>query len=120
MRRKFALAGLPMPKQLPLAGLEQNRPADFRLPAVVKPIMGFASLNVIRIDDWDQLGWIRSVIATENHPTLPDPGAAYLVEEYIDGPEFSVESCVAGDELVHYAVTQKFTSPSRTSKRSRT
>jgi biotin carboxylase len=111
MRRHFAQAGLWTPKQITLAEAVANRPADFRLPAVVKPVMGFASLNVLRIDDWSQLDWVRSVIGKENHPTLPDPGAAYLVEEYIDGPEFSVESCVSGDTIVHYAVTKKFTSP---------
>lgn len=111
MRGRFALAGLWTPKQLPLAAVLANRPADFRLPAVVKPVMGFASLNVLRIDDWAQLDWVMSVIGKENHPTLPDPGSAYLIEEYIDGPEFSVESGVSGGEIVHYAVTRKFTSP---------
>ena len=110
MRRRFAAAGLQVPRIIPLATAGVQAPGNLSLPAVVKPVMGFASLNVIKIESWSQLAWIEEVIRKDNHPTLPDPGEAYLVEEYIDGPEYSVESCILGDQVIHYAITKKVTS----------
>ena len=111
MRAKFAMAGLPTPKSISLDAAERDFPSDFQFPAVIKPVMGFASLNVFRIESWDDLEWAKSIIAKDNHPTLPHPGEAYLIEEYIDGKEFSVESVVSGDKICHYEITKKVTCP---------
>ncbi|CAN95356.1 hypothetical protein sce5193 [Sorangium cellulosum So ce56] len=111
MRRRFAAASIPVPRVLLMTDVLTRRPPDFPMPAVVKPIMGFASLNVFKIGAWSELGWAEEVIAKDNHPTLPDPGGGYMIEEYIDGPEYSVESVVSGERIVHYGITRKITSP---------
>jgi biotin carboxylase len=110
MRRRFAAAGLKVPKVISFKQAKSQEHGGFILPAVVKPVMGFASLNVIKIESWSQLAWVEEIMGKDNHPTLPHPGDAYLVEEYIDGPEYSIESGILGEDIVHYSITKKVTS----------
>jgi biotin carboxylase len=81
-------------------------------PAVVKPVDGCGSLMVRRVDTADQL---REELALLRSAPLDDMGkqvgSAFLVEPYIDGPEFSVEGFVADGRVTVAAVTEKRLGP---------
>ncbi|WP_424215825.1 ATP-grasp domain-containing protein (plasmid) [Streptomyces sp. BI20] len=74
-------------------------------PCVVKPLTGAASrgVSVLREPSGAAEALRR---ATE---ALPDPRA--LVEEYLDGPQFSVEAFSEDGEHVIAAVTRKYSEP---------
>ncbi|WP_369148939.1 ATP-grasp domain-containing protein [Streptomyces sp. R44] len=86
--------------------VEDGRPAaetmrrwDSRSGVVLKPRRGTGSLGVLRFTDPAELAAVG-----------PLPG--YLMEEFIDGPEFSAETFSVGGAHQLVAVTEKHTSPS--------
>ncbi|WP_377325833.1 ATP-grasp domain-containing protein [Pimelobacter simplex] len=90
-------------------------PADLRVfvrerAAVLKPRSRHASLGVERIDGPHDVGtaWARALAAESvggvaEHRQRWD----YLVEELVEGPEYSVESLVADGQVVFSNLTQK-------------
>ncbi|MDR1264720.1 MAG: ATP-grasp domain-containing protein [Propionibacteriaceae bacterium] len=81
-------------------------------PVVLKPTNAASSQNVFFVagpDDMTRIfpqmrGFTTSYLG---FPVRPE----YLVEEYLDGPEFSVEIFVANGRTVFAEVTEKLTSP---------
>lgn len=72
-------------------------------PIIVKPVMGTGSDGVSRVDDaaalaaaWKLAGGARSF-------------GGVLCEEFIEGPEVSIEAVVVGGELFPVAITDKMT-----------
>jgi biotin carboxylase len=88
--------------------------ARYGYPFIVKPVNATASIGVFRVDgpaDLDQV-WanVSSLRGTRtdrmtNLFLLQD----FLMEEYIDGPEFSVESFSFAGRHVVVTITEKFT-----------
>jgi biotin carboxylase len=83
-------------------------------PFIVKPIDATASIGVFRVDGpadfdrvWDNVESLRGTRTDRisNMYVLQD----FLMEEYIDGPEFSVESFSFAGRHVVVTVTEKFT-----------
>ncbi len=78
------------------------RHASGRYPVVVKPRDGSGSAGVRLLSNEDDLrAW----------SSRPDRPATFLVEEYLDGPELSVECVVQHSHLVLVAPTRKTTTP---------
>lgn len=85
-------------------------------PFVVKPTDGTASLGVFRVTGpedtdtvWEQVERLRGT-RTDRISTLfvlQD----FLMEEYVDGPEFSVEAFSFAGRHVVVAITEKFVAP---------
>lgn len=77
-------------------------------PVVVKPVTGSGSVGVRRCADRTEVAThtARLLATTENERGLPVP-TRVLVEEHVDGPEYSVE--VFGDKVV--AVVAKHVGP---------
>ena len=67
-----------------------------RFPVVVKPASGYSSLGVVRVDDPGELDGELVRVAELTRRQLPGDAAArgLVVEEYVDGPEYAVESFV--------------------------
>jgi biotin carboxylase len=115
-RRVLADAGFPTPRFRPVDG-----PADVgkffdscdRRPIVLKPRNRNGSLGVRYIDATTDIAtaWAESVGTDEGtHKPLDrrfEPEFTYLVEEYLTGPEFSVEMLVADGEIVFTNITEK-------------
>lgn len=77
---------------------------DVRFPVVVKPAAGYSSMGVVRVDDAASLpGELDRVFALAVAGLSPEAAARGLVvEEYIDGPEYAVESFVwQGHSYIH-------------------
>ncbi len=82
-------------------------------PMIVKPVDASSSLGVVRIDGPDDLGaaWERlmRLRGSTEHDLLPI--GRLMVEQYIDGPEYSVEAFSFSGRHVVVAVTETETLP---------
>jgi len=85
-------------------------------PLVVKPIDGTGSRGVLRVDDaagidgaWRQVQELR----TRTDLTMGNffPVDRFLVEQYVEGPEYSVETFTFDGRHVVVAITEKLTMP---------
>lgn len=89
MRARLTAAGLPGPH-----AFVATTPAEAGLapayPVVVKPVAGSGSIGVRRCDTPEQARAAAALVLA-GRPGLPDQPAV-LVEEYLPGPEFSVET----------------------------
>ncbi|MBU5263628.1 ATP-grasp domain-containing protein [Bacillus atrophaeus] len=66
-----------------------------RYPLVVKPINGFSSQGVVRVNDQDQLKEAISKVEAINQGDLGkfiQGNSGIIVEQFIDGPEFVIET----------------------------
>ncbi|EWM10352.1 pyridoxal-phosphate dependent enzyme [Kutzneria sp. 744] len=94
LRDCLAAAGIPQPKYVAVTDAAQVYAAveQVGLPCVVKPADDSGSTNVLLCRTFDEaLAQTERVLAVHaNVRGLPTAGIA-LVEEYVDGPEFSVE-----------------------------
>ena len=72
-------------------------------PVVVKPVRGAGSLGVIRADSEFELRsayqWVCRIVHEHGLNTEGDSGTEQLVEQYLDGSEFSVELLARDGEL---------------------
>ena len=81
------------------------------VPVVLKPSTGVASLFTVRCETAAELRtWLREFtaqISARRPAPLRQMRGRWLVEQYLDGPAFSVESLVTGDAVQHIAVCEK-------------
>ena len=119
MRKNFSLAGIPQPKIYAHIknhdGLEKLTQANTHLkfPVIVKPVDLASSTLVKQCFDWLEirsqiekiLDYRRSIYTNINFR-----GQA-LVEEFIEGPEFSIEGIIDNNKVAFYSITKKVVSP---------
>ncbi|WP_100448872.1 ATP-grasp domain-containing protein [Glycomyces xiaoerkulensis] len=104
MRRRMAERGLPAVAAAPASSPAQVASCAERIgyPAVAKPVDGAGSVGV------------RILRNRDDAQALGDrPVTAWLVEEFLDGPEFSVEAFSQDGEHRIVAVTEKHLLPNR-------
>ncbi|GAQ58957.1 ATP-grasp domain-containing protein [Streptomyces acidiscabies] len=107
-RRLLAEAGVPSARSVRVSSREEAVLAAARIgyPVVLKPASHAASIGVVRVDTPEGFasGWeFAAAGAGEQGPE----GSGVLVEEYLDGPEVSVECVTLAGETVVVAVTRK-------------
>lgn len=92
-RKTLAENGLPVPGFVSGPADEDLLRAarDLRLPLVVKPSSGFSSAGVQRVDRYDDLA-SASQCAVAAMLEVGVPTREVVIEEYIEGPEYAVES----------------------------
>ncbi|GLZ51886.1 carboxylase [Actinomycetospora sp. NBRC 106378] len=95
-RAALAARGVPQPASVPVTGPAQARAAAQRLgyPVVVKPRGGAASDGVAVVRDADELEVHLPASDGVTAPDLPATDATVLVEEFVRGPEISVDAVV--------------------------
>lgn len=107
-RRRFAEAGVPSAVSTRVDTLaEAASAADATgFPVVLKPSAHGASIGVIRVDGPEDLaaGWKFTFARTADQGT---EGTGVLVEEYLDGPEVSVECVTWRGETTVVALARK-------------
>ncbi len=94
-RQALRAAGVPQPESVLVTSLPQARQAAAELgyPLVFKPRGLFASIGVVRVDSADQLASrFRVARGARTDGSSEVPGAEVLVEQYLDGPEVSVDA----------------------------
>ncbi len=104
MRQRLADRGLhPVAARI---GSSVQDIADFAAsagyPVIAKPIAGSASIGVLRIESQDDLDAAREALS---HLGL----RRFLMEEYLDGPEISVDAISFGGRHVVVAIADKIT-----------
>lgn len=107
-RRLFAEHSVPSAMSTRVDTLEQARDAAARtgFPVVLKPASHAASIGVIRVDTSEDLPAAWEFAATGAGEQGPE-GHGVLVEEYLRGPEISVECVTVGGLTTAVAVTRK-------------
>ncbi|MFP4375192.1 MAG: ATP-grasp domain-containing protein [Spirochaetaceae bacterium] len=94
MRRVFAAAGIPSPRFCEVGGVQDLDAIDVPpLPVVVKPVDNMGARGVRRVDH--EAG-LREAVA--DAVKFSRSGRA-IVEEFIEGPEFSIDALVTDGEL---------------------
>jgi len=117
MRRHLAGSGAATVNAAPLADRADidGFGARYGYPLIVKPVDGTASYGVFRVDGPEGAGavWAK-VAALRGHRmdrgSMPFAIQGFLMEEYVDGPEFSVECFSFAGRHVVVAITEKFLS----------
>ncbi|MFJ1753116.1 ATP-grasp domain-containing protein [Kitasatospora sp. NPDC088134] len=114
MREAVAAAGLRGPRFTEVASVEELPKAAEHagFPCVVKPVDQSGSLHVSVVHDLDELTEAYRRLSTDTFVDLGRPMIARaLVEEYLDGPEYSVEGYVLDGAVTVVAVTEKLLAP---------
>ncbi|GAA4811304.1 pyridoxal-phosphate dependent enzyme [Streptomyces ziwulingensis] len=78
------------------------------LPCVVKPVDDSGSMDVVRCaTETEAVAAARTVLERTVNVRGQRAARTVLVEEYLDGPEYSVEMFGTGDETVCVGITEK-------------
>ena len=94
MRKRFKAAGVPSPEFIITNGpFEDSFTLPFSWPVVVKPVDSMGSRGCRRVDNFPELK-----AAVSEALGFSRSGRA-IVEEYMDGPEFSVDALVYQGEI---------------------
>ncbi|MFJ5265490.1 ATP-grasp domain-containing protein [Streptomyces sp. NPDC088387] len=106
-RALFARHGVPSAASASVRTLAEAEAAAQRIgyPLVLKPAAGAASIGVIRADTPEQL--TAAFAFADQASGLGREPTSVLVEEYLDGPEVSVECITYRGETTVVAVTRK-------------
>ncbi|GAQ51660.1 MULTISPECIES: ATP-grasp domain-containing protein [Streptomyces] len=110
-RTLFARHGVPSAASMTARTLREAERATRTLgfPAVIKPAAAAGSIGVIRIDRPEELPAAFEFASAGAHRSREDSGV--LVEEYLDGPEVSVECVTHRGTTTAVAVTRKRLGP---------
>lgn len=114
MRRALEEAGLPAPRWAVVESARDLAGAGARtgFPAVLKPADFAGSFHVSRVEDERELAVAYQAMATDTTPDFGrTAGTRALVEEYLGGPEYSVEGYVHDGTVTVAAIVEKRLSP---------
>ncbi|HVE46065.1 MAG TPA: ATP-grasp domain-containing protein [Acidimicrobiales bacterium] len=113
MRKALAAAAVPSARSIPVVDVAGATAAASALgyPVVLKPSALAGSIGVVRVDHPDDLAGRFAESRSASHGTYGASTSAMLVEEYLDGPEVSVESVVWNGSVQVLAVTRKALGP---------
>lgn len=113
-REAYAAAGLINLKYAVVSDLEEAKKAAFKIgyPLVLKPSDSSGSQKVSLVTNDNELEQdMNKLLALKETYLKFKPTQKYLIEEYIEGQEFSIELFLYKNELAFGAVTEKQTSP---------
>lgn len=113
MRKKLQAKGVLVPEFELIQNLDALERAldgvDF--PRILKPIDSAGSVCVSKVNSAEEA---LSVFAAFNNEPITLWGhtlsSSMLLEEYINGKEYSVEGVVANDRVIHFCITEKILS----------
>ena len=117
MREVFDQYGVPQPRVIArLSSVAEGRAFDWAsvtFPVIIKPIDMAMSLFVRKCDSPDEVEdtLARMLALKQSRLTNYPFSAGALVEEFVEGPEFSLECVVQDERVVAHALTRKFVSP---------
>lgn len=112
MRRTMEGFGMPMPKITTIdvnTYVSEKPVVPLTFPVVLKPRRGHSSIGVCRINSESEfVAKLTSVMASfDNYVSDWSVQPEFIVEEYIYGKEYSVESLVADGEIFSYRYYRK-------------
>jgi biotin carboxylase len=100
MRVRAREAGLPVPDFVPLFNYQEVGEYMERVPPpwVVKPRSDVSSSGIRRLEESEQV-W-RAIEALDAREALQDKSSYYLLEKFVPGEVFHVDSVVEGGEVI--------------------
>jgi carnosine synthase len=112
-RELSAELGLPTPRARRVRSLDELFAAApyVGFPAVVKPEFGASAMGCVRVDGFEELPGIYSLVrsvVTPEYDGIFRTGNDLLVEEYLDGVEFDVDLVMHRGECVFSSVSQNW------------
>jgi biotin carboxylase len=109
MRAAFEAAGVASPVSVATTTLSEVEPAAARTgyPLVLKPAALAGSIGVVLVQDPGELREAYRKCRASGRAEYGAVSDVVLVEEYVDGPEISVESLVRAGEAWTVALTRK-------------
>ena len=109
MRQTWEASHVPSARSVLVHSLAEAQKAATTIgyPVVLKPRGLAASVGVIRVDTEEALVSGYQVASINPHPSFRAAGDGLLVEEYLDGPEISVECAVINGQITIVAITRK-------------
>ncbi|MFJ1755057.1 ATP-grasp domain-containing protein [Kitasatospora sp. NPDC088134] len=112
-RQALTAAGLPQPRFALVGTVEQAREAaaDIGFPLVLKPRGMGASIGVVRVDSVAELDAAFTVAERAGHGGAPAYEGGVLLEEFVHGPEISVDGASHGGEYRPFFLAHKTTGP---------
>lgn len=114
VRRAMDRAGLAQPRFAEVASPDQvpDAVAHTGLPCVVKPVDDSGSHNVLVCSTVEQaVEHARTVLAVRSNVRGQPTAGTALIEQYVEGPEFSVEMFSVDGEAECVGITRKTLSP---------
>ena len=85
--------------------LNESKLKDFSYPLILKPVDSHSSRGVYRVLSYNEiLNYLDETISFSRE-------GAFLIEEFIDGPEFSVESVTYNGKTEVIQITEKIITP---------
>jgi biotin carboxylase len=108
-RQALTEAGLPQPRFALAATVAEARHAATMIgyPLVVKPRGMGASIGVVRVDTPTALDAAFAVAELASHGGSPSYEGGVLVEEYVTGPEISIDGAVVDGEYLPLFIAHK-------------
>ena len=103
MREALLAAGVPVPRFYKLGSIEEYREVEekFNIPFVVKPADSSGSRGITRVEGTDDNAYSYAKSFSRN--------GIVVVEEYLSGPEVSVETMAIDGEVHVIQITDKIT-----------
>lgn len=104
MRNAFKMSGIPVPQYFQVHNIDDLKKIDIKYPAIIKPVDSGGSQGVNKVENLDEL------LASYAYATDHSRSNTVIVEEFVDGREFSVE--YLSFRGIHYnlQITDKVTS----------
>ncbi len=98
MRRAFSEAGVPSPAFYPVRSAEEAFEAcqNLDFPVVIKPVDSMGARGVVKIERIEDREAVTAAVA---NALAASRSSEALVEEFIDGPEFSLDALVYDGEI---------------------
>lgn len=118
MRRILSKSGIPDIRYAEITTFDELRAAasDIGYPVIIKPVSASASKGVFKIDDaaglrhtWDL---VRRHVVPESDAMFGYNKGQFLVEEFMAGPEYSVEAVIDASTVHILGITEKEIDPS--------
>lgn len=104
MRSAFKVAGIPVPQYVMVKSTDELSNYDFKYPVIVKPVDSGGSQGINKVDCSEQLqsAFFAARDCSRTH--------SVIIEEYVDGREFSVEYLSHNGKHYILQITDKQTS----------
>ncbi len=108
MKQAFMASGVPCARGVLIENnkvLCEEEFSSHKTPLIIKPLQAFSSRGVFRVDSFAQ--YLQKIEATLSFA----PDGNYLIEEFVEGPEYSAESITYMGRTAVVQYTEKLITP---------